>query len=157
MTDPHLTSCRLAPCRRDEFHRAREALLEAWQCRTQEPEQGGRSAGGKSHAHEQLPTTADYWLIDEGKTYPLRPGVNTIGRLADNDVVIKGPYVSRRHCAILVDGVIGCELRDVASRNGTYVNGFKVDGSKHLASGDEILICDRRLVIRSKDHSNTLT
>ena len=76
--------------------------------------------------------------------------MNTIGRLPDNDVVIEGPYVSRRHCAILVHASQGCELHDIASKNGTYVNGLRLCGPTPLASGDEIRMCERQFVFMSK-------
>jgi pSer/pThr/pTyr-binding forkhead associated (FHA) protein len=113
------------------------------------------AAVGDSHtivaeAKNSPPPTADFWLLDREGVYPLKIGVNTIGRLPDNDVVIQGPYVSRRHCAILVHAGDGCELYDIASKNGTYVNGLKLSGPTHLASGDEIRMCDRNFVFMSK-------
>jgi pSer/pThr/pTyr-binding forkhead associated (FHA) protein len=117
--------------------------------------QGREPADGKSHTmgqvrHEQPPATAEFWLRDREGIYPLKAGVNTIGRHPDNDVVLQGTHVSRRHCAILVH-VGGCALHDLASRNGAYVNGVKVNGSTHLVPGDEICICCRRFVFLSKD------
>src|SRR5947208_33618 len=86
-------------------------------------EQELSSVRGGSHtmvqeSPDQAPASADHWLLDQGTVYPLKIGVNTIGRLPDNDVVIQGPYVSRRHCAILVHSGPKCELYDVASKNG---------------------------------------
>jgi hypothetical protein len=114
------------------------------------------SAGGspkKDPVREQPPVDARYWLEEEGKIYPLKVGVNMLGRLADNDVVIQGPHVSRRHCFLVVQIGLPCELHDSGSRNGTYVNGLKVSSSTKLFTGDEIWICRRRFVFRSKaDH-----
>jgi pSer/pThr/pTyr-binding forkhead associated (FHA) protein len=87
--------------------------------------------------------------------YLLKPGVTTIGRLANNDVVVEGPHVSRRHCAILAHEVNGCVLYDLGARNGTRVNGLKVNGSTQLVSGDEIRIAHRLLVFRSGPTTNT--
>jgi pSer/pThr/pTyr-binding forkhead associated (FHA) protein len=69
-----------------------------------------------------------------------------VGRAPDNDVVISDAYVSRRQCAILVHAGDGCELHDVASKNGTFLNGQKLDGPTLLHDGDEIRMCDRQLV-----------
>ena len=96
------------------------------------------------------PINADHWLMEKAAVYPLKVGVNTIGRLPDNDVVIQGPYVSRRHCAILVHAEDGCELYDIASKNGTFLNGLKLSGPTQLASGDEIRMCDRQFIFMSK-------
>lgn len=100
---------------------------------------------------DKAPPHVDHWLMDKEGIYPLRVGVNTVGRLPDNDVVIHGPYVSRRHCAILVHAAEGCELHDIASKNGTYLNGRPLAGPTPLASGDEIRMCDRQLVFYSKN------
>jgi predicted component of type VI protein secretion system len=51
-----------------------------------------------------------------------RPAV--IGRSPDADVCVNDPYVSRRHCEIeQLEGVL--VVRDLGSRNGTYVDGHR--------------------------------
>ena len=70
--------------------------------------------------------------------------------LGSNDVVIEGPYVSRRHCAILVHASEGCEIYDIASKNGTYVNGLRLCGPTQLHAGDELRMCDRQFTFMSK-------
>jgi hypothetical protein len=169
MNDPRLNSVHLDFPRREEFRRVREGLLEARGDRTIAGERYLEALdGGGSHTMiqsgpDQVPQGSDYWLIDQDGIYPLKVGVNTIGRLPDNDVVIQGPYVSRRHCAILVHAGDHCELYDIASKNGTYINGRKLTGPSHLASGDEIRMCDRQFVFMSKkgpqgpgpEHENT--
>ncbi len=75
----------------------------------------------------------------------LKVGLNSIGRLPDNDVVIPDGSVSRRHCTIVVHSDLTCELHDTASKNGTAVNGRKLIGPIRLRSGDEITLCDQRL------------
>ena len=156
MNDPRLNSVHLEFPRREDFRRAREALLEGRGMHTMAVEKAsGLLRGGDSHTmvenpRERPPSAADFWLMDREGIYPLKIGVNTIGRLPDNDVVIQGPYVSRRHCAILVHAGDGCELYDIASKNGTYINGLRLSGPTHLAAGDEIRMCDRNFVFMSK-------
>jgi len=156
MSDARLNSVHLDFPRRDDFRRAREALLEARGLHTLAVEKQDHGFGaGDSHTMvqdlpERVPANAEHWLMDQGGIYPLRVGVNTVGRLPDNDVVIQGPYVSRRHCAILVHAGTGCELYDIASKNGTFINGQRLDGPTHLRSGDEIRMCDRNFVFLSK-------
>jgi hypothetical protein len=156
VTDPRLNSVHLDFPRREDFRRARGALLDARGMRTFAAEQESPlPPPASSHTAIQdspadVPTSAGHWLLDQGAQYPLRIGVNTIGRLPDNDVVIKGPYVSRRHCAILVHAGDGCEVYDIASKNGTYVNGLRLSGPTHLRSGDEIRMCDRQFIFMSK-------
>jgi hypothetical protein len=88
---------------------------------------------------------ANCWLLDRGKQIPLKVGLNIVGRLPDNDVVIDDATVSRRHCAIVVHSDLTIEVHDVASKNGTMVNGSKINGPTRLRDGDEIGLSDRRL------------
>ncbi len=90
-------------------------------------------------------------LVERGRAHPLRVGINTVGRLADNDVVIDDPHVSRRHCAVLVHSNQSCELHDVASKNGTFLNGERVTCPTRLKPGDEIRMCDLNLVLVDGD------
>jgi serine/threonine-protein kinase len=57
-----------------------------------------------------------------GRAFPLKRGVNVVGRAADCEVVLKSLDVSKRHCQILVrDDQVTVE--DLHSINGTLVNG----------------------------------
>lgn len=154
MNDPHLNSMHLDFPRREDFRRAREALLEARGLHTIAVEKQcldrGDSFTMMQEHRDPVPADSDYWLMDQDGVYPLRVGVNSIGRLPDNDVVIHGPCVSRRHCAILVHAGDGCELYDVASKNGTYVNGLRLCGPIQLAAGDEIRMCDRQFIFMTR-------
>jgi hypothetical protein len=86
-----------------------------------------------------------FYLKDGSNVYPLHVGLNSVGRLPDNDVVIRDECVSRRHCAVLVHSDLRCELHDVASKNGTLLNGKRIAGPTRIQSGDQILLCNRKL------------
>jgi hypothetical protein len=152
MVDPRLNSVHLEAPRRQEFRRAREALLGARGLQTVMAENGPAPGDGPNTLVQAPPTPGTappglkFWLVDRDYIYPLKVGLNTIGRCPDNDVVIPDAYVSRRHCAILVHSDHHVELHDVASKNGTFLNGRKLTGPTRLQSGDEIQMCDRRLV-----------
>ncbi|MBC9956113.1 FHA domain-containing protein [Yimella sp. cx-51] len=60
----------------------------------------------------------------------------TIGRGRDNSIVLDDMLVSRKHLRITADDQ-GLLLEDLGSRNGTYVNGRRVETS-HLQEGDRI-------------------
>jgi pSer/pThr/pTyr-binding forkhead associated (FHA) protein len=98
---------------------------------------------------EHLNPGPNYLLIDPqaGCFYPLKTGLNTMGRLPDNDIVLEGSMVSRRHCVILVHAWGGCELHDMASRNGTLVNSQPCRRPIRLGSGDEIRVCQRLFLL----------
>lgn len=92
------------------------------------------------------PPNSACWLLDRGRQIPLKIGLNSVGRLPDNDVVIDDAAVSRRHCAIVVHSDLSIELLDIASKNGTTVNGDRLKGSARLSDGDEIALCERKLM-----------
>lgn len=61
----------------------------------------------------------------------------TIGRVRGNDIVVRDQRVSRRHVAITVrNGTV--YARDLDSRNGTFLNGERVQGERRLRPGDRL-------------------
>jgi len=62
----------------------------------------------------------------------------SIGRDQGNVLVIDEPAVSRQHCLVRA-GEDGYRIRDLASRNGTYVNGMPVK-ERTLHNGDQIQV-----------------
>jgi pSer/pThr/pTyr-binding forkhead associated (FHA) protein len=160
MTDPRLNSIHLEAPRREEFRQARDVLLNARGSQTITAEKHSLPAQVSEifqTAIQQLNKPSlrgvKHVLMDKDYVYPLKVGLNTVGRMPDNDVVLEDPYVSRRHCAVLVHAANFCEVHDVASRNGTLVNGKKIAGPTRLKSGDEITMCDKQLLFmtRSED------
>ncbi len=86
-------------------------------------------------------------LVDaSGHRHELRPqGPTTLGRAIDNDIVVADASVSRRHATIVPqDG--GFALRDLASQNGTFVRGQRIDGARQLANGDDVRLGDAPFV-----------
>ena len=152
MADPRLNSVHLQPPRLADFRTVREVLLGLQGTQTlvsgaaQVPPTPSPTA--VQHLAGPIPLVArvPYALVDRDYTYPLKVGINTVGRLPDNNVVIHDPCISRRHCAIVVHAASGCELHDLVSRNGTLLNGQPLSGPTRLKSGDEVLLCDRRLI-----------
>ena len=67
-----------------------------------------------------------------------------IGRSPDNDLCLADPEVSRKH-ALLLCREDGCELYDLDSQNGTWVNGVRVTQPLHVQVGDTILVGDTSL------------
>ncbi len=63
-----------------------------------------------------------------------------IGRALDNDLVIDDATASRYHCHIVKNGDNTYEIFDDKSRNGTFVNGWKIFGSKTLNLQDNIRV-----------------
>ncbi len=158
MFDARLNSVHLEAPRRQDFRAARDKLLGARGGDTiaAERESGfprpddGNTAIRNVAGHDAAATDARYVLMDAEYTYPLKIGLNTVGRMPDNDVVVPDAYVSRRHCAILIHTGDRCELHDVASKNGTLLNGQKINGPTRLQSGDEIRMCNRNMIFLRK-------
>jgi len=149
MGDFKLNSVHLDASRRQDFRRAREALLQSRGSETIYAERN-RDLGEDGHTviNNQVGMSPDLdcWLVDREYTYPLKSGVNTMGRSADNDVVVEDLFVSRRHAAILMHHDRSCILHDTASKNGTFLNGLKINCPTTLKPGDEIRICNRQFV-----------
>lgn len=74
----------------------------------------------------------------------------SVGAGADNDVRLKGKGVSGRHFRLRCEGS-GVVLEDAGSRNGTYVNGCRVNGSQVVVSTDEIRIVGHRVRVVSTE------
>ncbi len=73
----------------------------------------------------------------------------TIGRDLVNNVVIDSPLASRQHAVLLIDGPFVI-IKDAGSRNGTYVNGCRVE-TQVLADHDLIEIGDCLMRFVSSD------
>jgi pSer/pThr/pTyr-binding forkhead associated (FHA) protein len=83
-------------------------------------------------------------LVGPGRTpAPLGPGLTTLGRSADNDVVIDSLLVSRRHARVECSGR-RCAVEDLGSANGLFVNGKRVSRTV-LNAGDRLRLGDVEL------------
>lgn len=84
-----------------------------------------------------------------------------VGRLEDCDLCLVDTMVSRSHCVILREGK-GFVIKDLQSRNGTWVNGRRIKNRRRIRSGDVIQVGPFRLLFRPDSisqpplHSQTL-
>jgi DNA-binding CsgD family transcriptional regulator len=82
---------------------------------------------------------------ESGERHLITSDAVMVGRNDDNDIVLNSTKVSRYHARIArVDGEHRVE--DLASKNGTWLNGARLDGPKPLKHGDTIRIGDAMLV-----------
>ena len=93
--------------------------------------------------------TGIYLRIEEGpaagRTFMLSAGgVYIIGR-EEADIVLDDSKVSRKHAELGLYGTDVWVLRDLASTNGTSVNGRRVDDRTKLKHWDLIRVGDTRL------------
>jgi len=75
-------------------------------------------------------------MTPTGQTTPVSEPGMTIGRAEHNHVVLASPRVSRFHARLSTEGPL-VMLRDLGSRNGTFVNGKRIE-LQVLANGDNI-------------------
>src|SRR6478672_10866163 len=100
MTDPRFESVHLAgQSRQTRFRAARERLKE--NCGDQTLA-GDLAEIDADKFTSEIDSDLSYWVKDGDQLYRLAVGVNSIGRLPDNTVVIKDDHISRRHCAIVI-------------------------------------------------------
>ena len=77
---------------------------------------------------------------------PLRDKV-TIGRSSGNQIVLDYERsVSGTHCEIFVDGNIFM-IRDLNSKNGTYVDGIRIAGVAEFSNGSRIKLGRLELMV----------
>jgi DNA-binding winged helix-turn-helix (wHTH) protein len=99
---------------------------------------------------------AAFRLLHEGRTCPLSPGANLIGRDPASVLCLDVSSVSRRHAEIVVSQG-GAFLRDLASKNGTFHQEARVQGEVRLADGDMIRFGTVRVQFRAAGHESTAT
>ena len=78
-------------------------------------------------------------MIFRSREIPLAHGDTVIGRDPEANVCIDEPSISRRHATISTSPD-GAMLRDLGSRNGTFVDGRRIDAPTPLVNGAVVSI-----------------
>jgi len=94
------------------------------------------------------PSTRAHLRDTSGHCYPLDAVAIGIGRLADNDIVLDDPKVSRHH-AVIIDTGTSYVVNDLRSANGVEVQQQRIRGSATLADGDVLRIGDHRFTFET--------
>jgi pSer/pThr/pTyr-binding forkhead associated (FHA) protein len=94
----------------------------------------------------------ELWSLGRANLVLLEGRRMTIGRAVENDITISDPEASAVHAA-LEQLPRAWSVRDLSSRNGTFVNGERVLTERPLRRGDEIRIGRSRLVYRPESSS----
>jgi hypothetical protein len=94
------------------------------------------SAAPSPGASQHRPIARLIPLSQRGNVLVLSKVETAVGRAASNDLVINAPEVSREHARLRRDGNT-LDVQDLASRNGTWINGARIT-SHQAMSGDEI-------------------
>ena len=87
--------------------------------------------------------------IDDASVIPLDRAAHVIGKSPDADIFADNPYVSRSHAQISVNGEY-FEIRDLGSKNGTYLNGVRLTDSdrSRLKNDDKIELARGQVILR---------
>jgi len=78
-----------------------------------------------------------FYLAMDARRFFLMDGHNIIGRAPEAAVQIDSPGVSRLHARIRIENG-AATLDDLGSKNGTHLNGVRIESANPLADGDEI-------------------
>jgi DNA-binding winged helix-turn-helix (wHTH) protein len=90
---------------------------------------------------------AVHWLVRGRRRIPLEPGESILGRDPGAGAFIDDRSISRRHARIVVSDN-GATIEDLGSKNGTLLNGRKIESPTPLSDGDKIKIGSVDLTIR---------
>lgn len=77
-------------------------------------------------------------LVHQGKTIYIHQGINRLGSLPDNHIVLNEPSVSRSHATLEYRNTGDVILSDSGSLNGSCVNGQRITQPTRLRDGDVI-------------------
>jgi hypothetical protein len=81
----------------------------------------------------------EYRLQFRGTLFPIRSGEIILGRSSYASIVVNNPLASREHAVVRSAGG-RLEVADLGSKNGTYVNGTRIEGAVPVDVGDVIKI-----------------
>ena len=92
----------------------------------------------RSPTQEESPDPVGF-LVRNGESYPILPGINSLGFLPDNDVVIEDDTVGRTHATLHYQGDGDVILTDLNSLNQSRVNnGNPIQRPTSIRDGDTI-------------------
>jgi len=79
-------------------------------------------------------------------------GTHYVGRSPTSEIRIRSKYVSAEHAAVDWNGV-GLTVLDLASTNGTTINGYRIEAREGLHDGDLLRIgpVDFRVILRATE------
>ena len=94
---------------------------------------------------------------EDASVLPLDRDENLIGKLPYADIAFNNPFVSRRHAQI-TSARGQYQINDLGSKNGTYINGVRLEEGPHLlVNGDRIELGRDQVVLRFQTWNTTLT
>lgn len=97
-----------------------------------------RALPSESEAYLKLINRRDTIPYKVKEEYPINKELN-VGRVGRNEIILKDPYVSKRHAKIFSKNNL-YYIEDLDSSNGTFVNNRKIKDLVQIVHGDRIKI-----------------
>ncbi|WP_158257692.1 sigma 54-interacting transcriptional regulator [Haliangium sp. UPWRP_2] len=112
-----------------------------------------RPQGAADLSGAAQPATASFLVIEENSSalFELpQQGSVIIGRAPDATLRLEDQSASRHHARVDIGGGSAL-LYDLGSRNGTRINGERIDAAHTLRAGDIVTICNTALIFRRSE------
>ena len=109
-------------------------------------------AAAQDFPESTAPHAVAYRLLRGDRDIALASGENLIGRSDECAVWIDDVEVSRHHARIIIDED-GAQIEDLGSKNGTFLQGERIDSTTALADGDLIRVGEASMVFRQFDRT----
>ena len=91
------------------------------------------------------------------RVFPLTSQVCLLGASPNADIFVDNPYISRMHAQIVREAD-AFRIRDLDSRNGTFINGNRLTGEgRILRRGDRIELAEGQVLLRFQRRGTTVT
>lgn len=90
-----------------------------------------------------------------GKEIAVKVPKFLIGRSEECHVRVNSDAISRRHCAITLEND-DVKIRDLGSRNGTFVNGVRIDAPQRIQMGDQLRVGPLEFLVTYAKASETV-
>ena len=120
------------------------------------PRRGYRFIAALDHAADVEIQSAPFTLLGSNGQFPLAVGEHTIGRAGDVAVPVMTPLASRHHARLVVS-VESITIEDLSSRNGTFVNGRRIESTMALRPGDRLKVGGETFVVSSPAFASEAT
>jgi DNA-binding winged helix-turn-helix (wHTH) protein len=91
---------------------------------------------------------SSFQVVVGERRYPLKEGENVLGRADDCEVRLELASISRHHAVIIIDGN-RITLRDLRSKNGTFMGGRRIDGTVDVSDCHQIRLGSVTLILLS--------
>ncbi len=92
------------------------------------------------------------------RVLPLDQKVSMLGASPEADLFVDNPFVSRMHAQVIQDNNERFLIRDLGSKNGTFVNGTRIKSeTQALVNGDKVELAEGQVLLKFQERGTTLT